>query len=348
MSDEKQNLPEQVPVNAITPQLLREKIGALRDVVAPGASNSQLAVFASICVMQQLNPFTKDIYWSTDLKQPLISRDGYMKLAKRGGRMEMFQSAVVYEGEEFEATILDGVPHVKHTQSLKAEGQPIGAWALCRLKGYEVAFYAFAPWASHARPTPVWKQFPAQMILKSAERIVLRKAYGDPEESGDAPLLSLSVEELDAQAEAFQADDEGFKEQKVAEAKEERQTAREDAEVEKAKFITDIEKAENALSDAGWDAWNIKKRRLGSRTKHIGTTDLGTATVGKLSEYKDHLDEALAAFDAALEEKPAADEGVVTEETVEVTSEPEVVYTDTEDADVLDLFANEERPPEEK
>ncbi len=287
------NAPVIAETHDITFVDLRDRIDAIKDVVAKGASNAQLNLFAQVAVSLQLNPFTGELYWlGGKIARPMIGRDGYLKLAQRSGRYRGMQSAVVYPDDEFECEYVNGVANVRHKPAtMKGEyGQPVGAWAMLWMDDYTAPLYAYAPYMNHVRPgnDSPWATHPGDMIRKVAETHVLRRVCGDPSASH---LDRLTVAEVDAASEVVvenaEAEDEPAARLKPSAAEVEAQRL----------LIETIIAVEDELAAANWDNWDQRNRRLGSRTKHVGTNDLSAAPMVKLETYLDHVREAQGAMD---------------------------------------------------
>lgn len=296
----------------VTFEVLRSRIDTIRDVIAKEATGPQLNLFAQVCVSMQLNPFAEEVYWSSALKKVLVSHKGYLRLVKRTGAYRGIYTYVVYEGDTFTMTVSDGVPHVVHETDGGGVGAIRGAYTFLHMDGYEAPIFAWAPWRSFCRPSDLWKNFPEQAIRKAVERLACQKAFGDSDVSPSADRLS--VVELDEGVAAITARAE--RDEDIRERITGTTPADVDVKDERTKLVAAIERLEGQLADAGWDGWNVKPRRLGSRTKHAGTTALAEAPLLKLREYYDHL---VANYDAMNAELDAVQEKASSEV---VTSTP--------------------------
>lgn len=151
----------------------QDQIETIKNTVAKGASQSEFDMFMYLCDKYQLDPFLKEIFYSSQMKTIMTSRDGYLKIAQRDPDYEGLQSMAVCEGDEFE---LD-VPNSTVVHKFKGKrGAVIGAWAIAYRKGRRPVI-AYADFKEYAKNTPVWN-YKSAMICKCAETFVLKRQFG--------------------------------------------------------------------------------------------------------------------------------------------------------------------------
>jgi len=149
---------------------LRSQVDVIRATVAKGATNAQLHFFLHLASHYRLDPFRGEIFWSEKIHRPITSRDGYESIAKRDPDFIGQDAFVVYELDDFEVTIDDGIPSVHHVPNLlERSGNPVGAYSLTHTKGREHPIFIWAAWEHANQNTQVWKSHPDLMMLKCAE-----------------------------------------------------------------------------------------------------------------------------------------------------------------------------------
>jgi hypothetical protein len=67
---------------------------------------------------------------------------------------------------------------VRHTYGWKERGTIVGAYAICKPKGCDIATIEWVEMKPYDKGTNTWKSDPAAMIKKVAETHCLKKAYG--------------------------------------------------------------------------------------------------------------------------------------------------------------------------
>ena len=183
-----------------------EQIGIIKNTVAVGVSDGELALFLEVCRSSNLNPFKKQIYavvrknkrkddhgnWIEESKMVIQTGiDGYRKTAANTG-LHSGTSDPEYGPEN-------------------AQGFP--AWAKVTVKkllpgGREGEFSATARWNEYVQtvkdyntkavgPNTQWAKMPYLMLGKCAEALALRKAFPDE-------LSGIYTEEEMEQADSFQ------------------------------------------------------------------------------------------------------------------------------------------------
>ena len=174
----------------ITPALCAElgvteaQIDVIRDTVAKGATDAELMYFLQASAGLGLSPINMEIYFTRmGGKVTLITgRDGYLKIAQRNPLFRGLYSCEVCEKDKFEVTTttLDGsiVQGVKHTfNSLTNRGKVVGAWARAEMDG-QAPVVITATMEEYDKKTTTWKQYPAAMMRKVPEAIVLKRVCG--------------------------------------------------------------------------------------------------------------------------------------------------------------------------
>jgi len=164
-----------------------EEVGIIKATVAKGFSDTELAYFLNVAKVYQLNPFTKQIWGYKDNKNNIIvfaGRDGFLAKAQRDSRWNGIASDVIREGEKCEINIALG--QISHIKNVLSKAKIIGAYAICKPKGCEIATIEWADFDTYNKGYNVWKADPVAMIKKVAESHCLAKAYG---------ISGLAVEE---------------------------------------------------------------------------------------------------------------------------------------------------------
>jgi len=164
-----------------------EEVGIIKATVAKGFSDIELAYFLNVAKVYQLNPFTKQIWGYKDNKNNIIvfaGRDGFLAKAQRDPRWSGICSDVVREGEKFLMNVAEG--RVSHEKEIMSKTPIIGAYAICKPKGCDIATIEWADFGTYNKGYNVWKADPVAMIKKVAESHCLAKAYG---------ISGLAVEE---------------------------------------------------------------------------------------------------------------------------------------------------------
>lgn len=203
----------------------REQVETIKNTVAKGATDSELAMLLHIAKKYDLDPLLHEIWFIKRVKKVrtgrkdgngndiwdyprtpdgkidysdaetviMTSRDGYLKAAMRDPDFDGIRSFTVCEGDEFAYdTETDKVTHRFGSK----RGQILGAWAAAYHKKRRAAIW-FAPFNEYNDPkSDSWRHYPSAMIQKVAEVFVLRRQF---------PLAGLVAQEelaiLDAQDE---------------------------------------------------------------------------------------------------------------------------------------------------
>jgi phage recombination protein Bet len=178
------NTPKAIEVvSAATVDVLTdEKIEVVKQTVAKGATDAELAMFLAVAQKYDLDPFAKEIFFIKekpgDPGRVQTGRDGFLAIANRHGEYQGMTSDVVFLGDTFRRT-KDGVDHGIDFATRKAT--IIGAYALVYRSDRQIPSYGFARWAEYAPKDPPgwspWHKYPSAMIIKVAETIALKKAF---------------------------------------------------------------------------------------------------------------------------------------------------------------------------
>jgi phage recombination protein Bet len=158
------------------------EIGVLKNTIAKGSTDTELAYFLSVCKSVQLNPFLKQIWFFKDKRGNLLifaGRDGYLEIAQRDSRWTGMSSAYVCEKDNFTMDVPNG--KVIHSYGID-RGKIVGAYCIIKPKGIETATVEWAEISEYkpknASEYSPWSGQPGIMIQKVAEVHALKKAFG--------------------------------------------------------------------------------------------------------------------------------------------------------------------------
>jgi len=180
-------------------QLSREQIELIKDTIAKGCTDDELALFVQTCNRLGLDPFAKQIYlvrrWDARLRREVASHqvgiDGFRLIAERTGE---------YRGQtKPEWCGQDGV----WREVWLANTPPAAARVGAHRQGFLEPLYRVARYTSYLQtnkdgdPTSTWRGMPEVMLSKCAEALCLRAAFPNvlgglytPEEMGQASNLA--------------------------------------------------------------------------------------------------------------------------------------------------------------
>lgn len=157
-----------------------DQVQLIKNTIAKGVTNDELALFIEQCNRTQLDPFARQIYavsrYDSKLGRPVmqtqVSIDGARLVAQRSGEYAG-QTPVYYCGADREWTDL----------WLPEDGFPKAAKVGVYRQGFAEPLWATATWDQYVQtvkdgnPNRMWKQMPALMLGKCAEMLALRKAF---------------------------------------------------------------------------------------------------------------------------------------------------------------------------
>lgn len=133
----------------------REQIDTIKQTVARGANDSQLALFLQVCKSRNLDPFTKQVYFTP--QGIIVSIDGLRAIAERTNCYA--PGATRYEYDDSKNLVAAFVSVKKFVN---------GTW----FDVEESAFYE-----EYRGSSPIWKKMPRVMLAKCAEARALRRAF---------------------------------------------------------------------------------------------------------------------------------------------------------------------------
>ena len=164
-----------------------QELALIKDVIAKGTSNSELALFVKVAQRAGLDPFARQIYAVMRKGKMTIqtSIDGFRLLAERTGK---------YAGQL--GPMWCG-PDGKWVEVWLDKGNPAAAKVGVLRSDFQEPLWAVARWESYAQADSfTWKGMPDLMLSKCAEALALRRAFpaelsglytGDEMEQADEP-----------------------------------------------------------------------------------------------------------------------------------------------------------------
>lgn len=138
-----------------TSNFSREQIDTIKQTVARGANDAQLALFLQVCRSRNLDPFTKQVYYTP--QGIIVSIDGLRAIAERTNCYA--PGATRYEYDDSKNLVAAFVSVKKFVN---------GTW----FDVEESAFYE-----EYRGSSPIWKKMPRVMLAKCAEARALRRAF---------------------------------------------------------------------------------------------------------------------------------------------------------------------------
>ena len=149
-----------------------EQIDLIKQTVAAGTSDLELALFLEVAKSSGLNPFQRQIYavmrWDAKArKEKMVIQtgiDGYRLIAARSG------THMGTTDPEFGPVNKEGFPEFARVVVRRL------------VQGHVAEFPATARWSEYVQmgkegPTAMWKRMPHTMLGKCAEALALRKAF---------------------------------------------------------------------------------------------------------------------------------------------------------------------------
>jgi len=164
---------------AKTTDLSAEQIAIIKNTVAKNTTDLELAYFLQVAKSYELSPFKKEVWCYKDAKNNVIvfaGRDGHLAAAQKDRRWSGIASSEVRENDIFSMDIPNG--KITHTAGWKDRGKIVGAYAICKPKGCDIATIEWVTMEAYDKGYNTWKSDPAAMIKKVAETHCLKKAYG--------------------------------------------------------------------------------------------------------------------------------------------------------------------------
>lgn len=189
-------------------------IAVLRDQIAPGAPDAELAYFAKVCARLDLSPFADQIVLiprhdkrlNRDVYRPQITVAGRRTLAVRTGRLARIEGPVWCGPRDARGELV--------WQDVWTEDGPDNPPYCARVLIYTVgvdgpAANGTAKWSEFAQYggnksdpylLPMWARMPSHMLGKVAESLALRRAFPDvidPAIGLDDPYPVVAAEDED-------------------------------------------------------------------------------------------------------------------------------------------------------
>jgi phage recombination protein Bet len=156
-----------------------EEVAIIKNTVAKGTTDTELAYFLNVAKSVELSPFNKEIWCYKDNKGNVLvfaGRDGFLKKAQQSPLWNGMTSAEVCVNDKFDMDVAKG--NVSHIPNFKDRGAIIGAYAIVKPKGCEYATVEWADIKVYDKNQFTWNTHKAEMIKKVAEIHALKKAFG--------------------------------------------------------------------------------------------------------------------------------------------------------------------------
>jgi recombinational DNA repair protein RecT len=155
------------------------EIAIVKRTVAKGTTDFELAYFLNIAKSVKLNPFNKEIWCYKDNRGNVLvfaGRDGFLKKAQQSPLWNGMTSSEVCANDVFEMDVAKA--EITHKPNFKDRGEIIGAYAIVKPKGCELATVEWADIKIFDKKQNTWNTHKAEMIKKVAEVHALKKAFG--------------------------------------------------------------------------------------------------------------------------------------------------------------------------
>lgn len=144
------------------------------------ASDEELVLLINLCKQNNMNPFTKEVYFVKYGAQPaqiVVSRDFYRKRAMVNPNFSGIEVGVIVQNEDGSIKNLEGAFKTKNQEL-------VGAWAKVYMKNFEIPVYVAVAYDEYVqlkdgRPNKMWNAKPCTMLTKVAESQALRMAFPD-------------------------------------------------------------------------------------------------------------------------------------------------------------------------
>jgi phage recombination protein Bet len=143
------------------------QVEIIKQQIAKGCSDGELALFGQVCQRTGLDPFSRQIY--------AISRGGKMTIqASIDGLRTIAARSGLYGGSSTEWCGEDGV----WKDVWLSSKPPAAAKTTVYRIGSPMPFVAVARFSSYEQSSnPIWRKMPDTMIAKCSEALALRKAF---------------------------------------------------------------------------------------------------------------------------------------------------------------------------
>jgi hypothetical protein len=188
----------------------RERLDVLKQQIAPGASDAELDLFATVCKRTRLDPFARQI-WSIPRRRKVNDQGGreyweqyqVIQIGVHGLRL-IAQRSREYAGQDGPYWCgADG----KWTDTWLLEEAPKAARVGVRRKGFPEPTYSVAVWDravqrdSRGQPMALWKTRGPEQLALAAERDALRRSF--PLETSELEVVMDDDEEQAANAQRY-------------------------------------------------------------------------------------------------------------------------------------------------
>jgi phage recombination protein Bet len=168
-------------ISAAFPGFSAEQVAVIKNTVAKGTTDVELALFIYTATSTGLNPLIKEIWCYKDNKGNLLifaGRDGFLKKAQQHPKYGGMRSSSVRENDICEVNIPAGtVNHMITNDSNTKRGKITGAYAFVYRKEEEPTL-VWVDFETFDKGYNAWKTHPDDMICKVAEIRALKKAFG--------------------------------------------------------------------------------------------------------------------------------------------------------------------------
>jgi len=191
-----------------TKELSREKVDLIKNTVARGATDDELALFLHRARQLGFDPLSGQIHfvkrkvWSpaedkyVEVGTILIGIEGFRLIAERSG---------AYDGQDPIVYIVKREGNIIETEYALPNDEPIAARAAIYKKGCPRPFVAVAHYSDYVQkvngqPTKMWQKWPI-MLAKCAEAAAFRKGFPEMNLSGVYEYAEIQQETQQAEAE---------------------------------------------------------------------------------------------------------------------------------------------------